>query len=51
MRLFSPPGLDALKAKLDVMIPELLAANGCLPAERGVSIELHAAYHEQLLPA
>ncbi|MGH9473661.1 MAG: DUF1902 domain-containing protein [Terriglobales bacterium] len=45
------PGLDALKAKLDVMIPELLAANGRLPAGTSLSIALRADYSEQLISA
>lgn len=45
------PGLDSLKAKLDAMIPELLAANGRLPAETSLRVELLAEYHEQFARA
>lgn len=46
------PGLDSLKAKLDTLIPELLAANGMLsPAEPSVPVELLAEFREQLAPA
>lgn len=44
------PGLDSLKAKLDVLIPELLAANGRLPAETSVPVTLLAEYREQFTP-
>lgn len=45
------PGLDLLKAKLDAMIPELLAANGRLPDEASVPVELLAEYREVLAGA
>ena len=44
------PGLDSLKAKLDVLIPELLAANGRLPIETSVPVALLAEYREQFSP-
>ncbi len=44
------PGLDALKAELDALIPELLAANG-VTGQPSVPVELLAEYREQLLPA
>lgn len=43
------PGLDSLKAKLDLLIPELLAANGHpAPAGESLPIELVASYGEDL---
>ncbi|MGH9467557.1 MAG: DUF1902 domain-containing protein [Terriglobales bacterium] len=44
------PGLDSLKAKLDVLIPELLAANG-ITGQPSVPVELLAEFREQLSPA
>lgn len=45
------PGLDSLKAKLDVLIPELLAANGLLlGAEPSDPVELRAEFQEQITP-
>ncbi|MBV8603479.1 MAG: DUF1902 domain-containing protein [Pelomonas sp.] len=34
--------VEALDAKLRVMVPELLHANGCLPADGAVQVELLA---------
>jgi hypothetical protein len=34
--------IEALDAKLQVMVPELLEANGCLPADGAISVELLA---------
>jgi hypothetical protein len=34
--------LEALHAKLESMVPELLAANGCLPGDGAVTVELLA---------
>lgn len=34
--------IEALSAKLDVLVPELLEANGCCPAESEVPFELLA---------
>lgn len=46
------PGLDSLKAKLDVLIPELLAANGLLgTSQPTMPVELIAEFPEQLRPA
>lgn len=42
------PGVDALKAKLDALIPALLAANGRTPAGETLPVELLAEYQEQL---
>lgn len=44
------PGLDSLKAKLGVLIPELLAAIGRLPVEASVTVTLLAEYREQFTP-
>lgn len=44
------PGLDALKARLDGLIPELLSANR-IEREPDVPVELVAEYQERLLPA
>lgn len=45
-------GLDALQAKLRVLIPELLEANGLpAPAEADFTVELLAAYAEPVVPA
>lgn len=41
------PALDALKAKLDVLIPELLAANG-VAVQPSVPVELVAQLPPQL---
>ncbi|MBV8209239.1 MAG: DUF1902 domain-containing protein [Burkholderiaceae bacterium] len=34
--------IEALDAKLQVMVPELLEANGCLPADGTIAVELLA---------
>jgi hypothetical protein len=44
------PGLDALKAKLDVLIPELLEANG-MPTQPNSPVELLAVYPGELQTA
>ena len=45
------PGLDSLKAKLDTLIPELLAANGLMsPGQSNLPVELIAEYLEPLAP-
>lgn len=45
------PGLDLLKSKLDVLIPELMAANGMVEAAQlSVPVELIAEYREELSP-
>ena len=36
------PTVEALDAKLRVMVPELLEANGCLPTDRAIAVELLA---------
>ncbi|MGH9414451.1 MAG: DUF1902 domain-containing protein [Terriglobales bacterium] len=43
-------GLDSLKAKLDVLIPELLAANS-MANQPSVPVELVAEYQERLSAA
>ena len=32
--------LEALQSKVQIMVPELLEANGCLPANKIIQIEL-----------
>ena len=32
--------LEALQSKIQIMVPELLEANGCLPANKIIQIEL-----------
>ncbi len=34
--------IEALDAKLKIMVPELLEANGCMPADGEISVELLA---------
>jgi predicted RNase H-like HicB family nuclease len=36
------PTIEALDAKLQVMVPELLEANGCMPADGAIAVELLA---------
>ena len=43
--------IEALDAKLKNMVPELLAANGCMPADGQVAIELLARRFSFTLPA
>jgi len=32
--------LEALQSKIQIMVPELLEANGCLPANKIIQVEL-----------
>jgi hypothetical protein len=43
--------LEALGAKLRIMVPELLEANGCMPADGQVAVELLARRFSVALPA
>ena len=42
---------EALDAKLKSMVPELLEANGCMPADGQVAVELLARRFSVALPA
>ncbi len=44
------PTLEALDAKLKIMVPELLQANGCMPADGRVAVELLARRFSFALP-
>jgi predicted RNase H-like HicB family nuclease len=43
--------VEALDAKLKDMVPELLEANGCMPADGQVAVELLARRFSITLPA
>jgi predicted RNase H-like HicB family nuclease len=43
--------IEALDAKLKSMVPELLEANGCMPADGQVTVELLARRFSVALPA
>ena len=43
--------IEALDAKLKSMVPELLEANGCMPADGQVAVELLARRFSVALPA
>jgi hypothetical protein len=43
--------LEALNAKLRSLVPELLEANGCMPADGQVAVELLARRFSVALPA
>ena len=43
--------LEALDAKLKILVPELLEANGCMPADGRVAVELLARRFSVALPA
>ena len=43
--------LEALDAKLKSMVPELLEANGCMPADGQVAVDLIARRFSIALPA
>jgi predicted RNase H-like HicB family nuclease len=43
--------VEALDAKLKSMVPELLEANGCMPADGVVTVELLARRFSVALPA
>lgn len=43
--------LEALDAKLRIMVPELLEANGCMPADGEVAVELPARRFSVALPS
>ena len=43
--------LEALDTKLRSMVPELLEANGCMPADGQVTVELLARRFSVALPA
>jgi predicted RNase H-like HicB family nuclease len=43
--------LEALDAKLKSMVPELLEANGCMPADGQVAVELLARRFSIALPS
>lgn len=43
--------LEALDTKLRTMVPELLEANGCMPADGQVAVELLARRFSVALPA
>lgn len=43
--------IEALDAKLKGMVPELLEANGCMPADSQVTVELLARRFSIALPA
>ncbi len=36
------PTIEALDSKLKVMVPELLEANGCMPTDGAIAVELFA---------
>jgi len=42
--------LEALNTKLRTMVPELLGANGCMPADGQVAVELLARRFSVALP-
>jgi predicted RNase H-like HicB family nuclease len=43
--------IEALDAKLKSMVPELLEANGCMPADGQVAVELLARRFSVTVPA